>query len=87
MNPSLMHPLRLWWLKRRVRGGVSNGVAREEVSKKLGRANLESRDDPYVGDLAWTYELGKGGRYRLEYSVLIRDEKVFASWWRETLER
>lgn len=82
-----MHPLKLWWLKRRVRGGVRKGVSREDAFKRLGRANRESRDDPYAGDVVWTYECGKSGRYRLDYSVLIRDEKIFASWWSTTLER
>ena len=87
MRPSLMHPLRRWWLKRRVRGGVRNGVSREDAFKKLGTANRDSQDEPYAGDVVWIYELGKGGGYQLDYSVLIRDEKVFASWWTETLER
>jgi hypothetical protein len=85
MNIVGIHPLKHWWLRRRVRGGVRDGLARDEVFNKLGKPDREDYPDP--GDVVWIYHLGKSGGYSFDYSILIRDESAVTSWWGSHLIR
>jgi len=75
---SLVHPIKAWWLRRRARGGVRDRTPRGAVIAKLGvpdRVRSESEDQ------VWAFELGQADGYALDYSVLLRDDVVAASWW------
>jgi hypothetical protein len=75
----LVHPLKFWWLKRRVRGGVCDGDSIESVTKKLGHPDrIESGDED---EKVWIWELGQSRGSSVDYSVLIRGDFVAASWF------
>jgi hypothetical protein len=76
---SIVHPIKDWWLKRRVRGGVRDGTARVAVIAKLGEPD---RINTCPEGEVWDYHLGRADGYSLDYSTLIRDDAVVASWWR-----
>jgi hypothetical protein len=60
-------------------GGVRDGDTVKSVAGKLGRPDrVENGDD---GETVWIWELGNTRGYSADYSVLIRDESVVASWF------
>jgi hypothetical protein len=74
----VVHPIKRWWLRRRVRGGVRDGTTRGAVLAQVGTPD-RIRTDP-EGEV-WDYHLGQADGYALDYSALIRDDAVVASWW------
>ena len=76
--------LRFWWMKRRVRGGVRDGVSESVVLERLGTpAEIVSSDE----GLTWRYRLGSAGDYDYSYEVILADGHVRASVWRSSLRR
>lgn len=73
-----VHPIKLWWLRRRVRGGVRDGTPRAAALANLGAPD---RIRIYAEGEVWDYHLGRADGYALDYSTLIRDDLVVASWW------
>jgi hypothetical protein len=75
---SVLHPIKVWWLRRRVRGGVRDETPRRAVIAELGepdRVRTESEGE------VWVFDLGQADGYALDYSVLLSDDSVAASWW------
>jgi hypothetical protein len=75
---SVVHPIKRWLLRRRVRGGVRDETPRRAVIAKLGEPD-HVRTEP-EGEV-WVFHLGQTDGYALDYSVLLRDDSVAASWW------
>jgi hypothetical protein len=74
---SVVHPIKDWWLGRRIRGGIRDGTPRGAVLAKLGvpdRVRAEPEGEVLV------YDLGQADGYALDYSILVRDDVVVASW-------
>lgn len=78
------HALNIWWLKRRMRGGVRDGDSSKSVAEKLGPPDRIENGD--AGETVWIWQLGQSGAYSAEYSVLIRDDSVAASWYSSHLQ-
>jgi hypothetical protein len=74
---SVVHPIKDWWLKRRVRGGVRDGTPRLAIIAKLGKPDRVRAGSE--GEV-WDYHLGRADGHALGYSTLIRDDVVVASW-------
>ena len=79
-----VNPIRFWWMKRRVHGGVRDGESEAAVLAHLGPPAERVR----TGDQeVWRYLLGSAGHYDISYEVIMADGHVRASVWRSSLRR
>jgi hypothetical protein len=78
---SSLHPFTLWRFRRRIGGGVANGLFRQNVLAKLGEPARRITDD---GAEIWEYAVGQTRHIDFSYLVSFEGERVVSSWWRES---
>ncbi len=76
-----LHRFTLWRFRRRVGGGVADGVSRQSVLAKLGEPKRRRTDE---GHDIWDYEVGQTRELDVSYSVLFDGDRVYSSWWTES---
>jgi hypothetical protein len=78
---SLLHPFIGWWCRRRIKGGVPDGMTRQAVLAKLGPPQRQWSDEGY--DI-WVYHVGQTRKLVVSYSVSFDGDRASASWWSES---
>jgi hypothetical protein len=76
-----LHRFTLWRFRRRIRGGVADGVSRPDVLAKLGEPRRRRTD---AGRDIWDYDVGQTSELDVSYSVLFDGDRVYSSWWTES---
>lgn len=80
MRLSGLHPFTAWRFRRRIKGGVAEGMLREGVLAKLGAPQQQLSDE---GRDIWVYDVGQTRKLDVSYAVLFEGDRVSASWWSE----